>query len=479
MFTTTPLEPATITDKLETECCMDTTHDAAIQKVLRRILVLNLLVAFAKLFIGFFTGAISIIADGFHSLVDGLSNVVALVAQYIAAQPPDERHPYGHRRFEFVATFIIGGFLMLVAWEVLNAAIDRLRSGEAVEVLPESFAVLIGTLGVNVFVVLYERRRGQTLKSPILLADANHTLTDVMVTCSVLVSLVLTEMGFAWADGVVALLIVVLIGWMGWEIISESANVLADAAALPAPTLEQAVSSVPNVGKVLQVRSRGAGDEVYVDVDVQVAPELTADHTYNLENAIENKIHTQFPNVKEVRVSFEPERNGPVDYALLARAIADGLGLSVHEVISIPTEKGMLLDMHVEVARGLTLASAHEKVSALENQLSERDDICEVITHIEPQNRQGAALTHSHNALAIRDQALEIARSLYANAHWHEGTIRLAEGGYALTVHCQLPGSVSLEEAHSIAEQVETRIRADMPIIQRVTIHTEPDDMIY
>lgn len=454
---------------------MSSTHDAAIQKVLRQILVLNLLVAFAKLFIGFFTGAISIIADGFHSLVDGLSNIIALVAQYIAAQPPDEQHPYGHRRFEFVATFIIGGFLMLVAWEVLNAAIDRLRSGESVAVGVESFVILIGTLGVNIFVVLYERSRGKILKSPILLADANHTLTDVIVTCSVLVSLTLTRLGFTWADGVVALLIVVLIGRMGWEIISESANVLADAAALPAPTLEQVVSSVPRVDRVLQIRSRGAGDEIYVDVDVQVAPEMTADHTHNLGSAIENKIHEQFPSVKEVRVSFAPERSGPMDYALLARAIADGLGLGVHEVIPIQTEKGMVLDMHVEVPRGLTLATAHEKVSALENQLIAQDSVSDVITHIEPQNRQGAVLTHAHNAVAIRDQALDVARQLYPSAQWQEATIRLAEGGYALTVHCKLPGMVSVEEAHFIAEQVETRIRADIPLIQRVTIHTEPE----
>lgn len=455
---------------------MPPTHDAAIQKVLRQILILNLLVAFAKLGIGFFTGTLSIIADGFHSLVDGLSNIVALVAQYIAAQPPDEDHPYGHRRFEFIATFIIGGFLLLVAWEVLKAAIDRLRTGETSDVLPASFAVLLGTLAVNIFVVVYERQRGKALNSPILLADATHTLTDVMVTCSVLVSLGLSSLGIEWADGAVALFIVVLIGRMGWRIISESTSVLVDAAALPAPTIQKTILTVPNVDKVLQVRSRGAGDTIFVDVDVQVAPEMTADHTHNLETAIHHKIHEQFPNVKEVRVTFTPERTGAIDYALLARAFADGLGLGVHEVVSVPTEKGVLLEMHVEVPRGLSLVGAHEKVSALENQLMARDDVADVITHIEPQNRHGAALTHSHGALALRDQAVEIATTLYPIADWHDATIRLALGGYALTMHCTLPGEVSLEEAHAIAEQVETRIRADMPLIQRVTIHTEPDE---
>jgi divalent metal cation (Fe/Co/Zn/Cd) transporter len=98
-----------------------------------------------------------------------------------------------------------------------------------------------------------------------------------------------------------------------------------------------------------------------------------------------------------------------------------------------------------------------------------------VVTHIEPRNRHGAALTHSHNALQLRDKAVTIAEELYQQANWHDATIRLTLGGYALTMHCHLPASISVEEAHTIAEQVETRIRADMPSIQRVTIHTEPE----
>ena len=174
---------------------MTSPNDAAIQCVLWRVLLLNLLVAFIKLGVGLATGAISMVADGFHSLVDGLSNVVAIGAQWIAARPPDDEHPYGHRRFEAVATFIIGGLLMLAAWEVLQAAADRLISGGEPEVLPVSFVALIGTLVVNLIVVWYERRRAAALNSRVLAADASHTFTDVLVTCSVIVGLGLVELG--------------------------------------------------------------------------------------------------------------------------------------------------------------------------------------------------------------------------------------------------------------------------------------------
>ncbi len=98
--------------------------------VLARVLALNLAVAFAKLAFGYATGAISIISDGFHSLTDGASNVMALVAMRAARKPPDEDHPYGHRKYETLAAAGIFVFLLLVVIEVLQGALGRLRGGD-------------------------------------------------------------------------------------------------------------------------------------------------------------------------------------------------------------------------------------------------------------------------------------------------------------------------------------------------------------
>jgi len=173
-------------------------------------------------------------------------------------------------------------------------------------------------------------------------------------------------------------------------------------------------------------------------------------------------------------VNFAPHQDKEPDYALRTRAAADGLGLGVQEVIAIPTDDGYNLEMHVEVPEGLSLKTAHEQVTALEAKLTAMDDIQKVVTHIEPASGHGAPLSHSHAALKLRDDAMAIAREMYPDANWHDGQIRLALGGYALTMHCHLPGNISVEEAHHIAEHVETRIRSDLPQIQRVTIHTEP-----
>src|SRR5262245_14675631 len=185
-----------------------------VRRVLLITLGLNILVATAKIIIGLVSGALAITADGVHSTIDASSNLVALVANRIADRPPDADHPYGHRRFETLAGLGIGILLLLTAWEIASNAISRLTTtgGAKAEMTPLDFVVMIGTLGVNLFVTTYEKRQGERLKSQLLVADAMHTRADVYVTVSVLVSMALVAFfNITWADTVTALVIVVLI----------------------------------------------------------------------------------------------------------------------------------------------------------------------------------------------------------------------------------------------------------------------------
>ena len=102
---------------------------SAVVIVLYRVLVLNVLVAVVKIALGYATGAVSILSDGFHSLTDAASNVVALVGVSIARRPPDANHPYGHRKYETIASLGILLFLITVLVQVLGAAYDRLMTG--------------------------------------------------------------------------------------------------------------------------------------------------------------------------------------------------------------------------------------------------------------------------------------------------------------------------------------------------------------
>ena len=166
-----------------------TDRHRSVVRVLRRVLVLNLIVAIAKVSLGYFSGAVSILSDGFHSLADASSNVVALVGVSAAQRPADENHPYGHRKYETMASVAILVFMLLVLSEVARNAIVHLRVPGTPTVLPAGIITMVATLVINVFVVRYEARAGRRLRSEILGADAKHTRSDVWTTIAVLAAL--------------------------------------------------------------------------------------------------------------------------------------------------------------------------------------------------------------------------------------------------------------------------------------------------
>ena len=167
------------------------TRHAEVSLVLIQVLVLNLVVATAKIAFGYASGAISILSDGFHSLTDSASNIVGLVGIRAAGQPPDEDHPYGHRKYETVAAAALTVFLMLLFIEILRNAFNHLSGRTAPTMISiASFVVMLATIGVNLFVVSYESREAERLSSEVLMADAIQTRGDVWSSLTVIFALV-------------------------------------------------------------------------------------------------------------------------------------------------------------------------------------------------------------------------------------------------------------------------------------------------
>ena len=451
-----------------------------VRRVLVITLLLNIVVAVSKIALGFVTGALAITADGFHSLVDSSGNVVGLIANVLAERPPDADHPYGHRRFETIAALSIGGLLLLTAWEIGQGAIERLQGEALPEITLLAFGVMLATLVVNLFVNRYELREGKRLKSQILIADAAHTGADVYVTISVLVSMVLVALGWGWADTVVALVVVLLIARAAWHIVRQTGSVLVDTAPFDPAELRALVEDIPAVQDILRVRSRGPVDAASIDIDVQVAPEMTADQTASITAAIRERLSQNLSGIAEIEVHFAPDYSGERDHALIARACADALGLSTHGVRLIEASGDKVLELHVEVPRGQTLDTAHDQVSQLEHEIQTRlPDVVEVVTHIEPSQTNG---DNSQIDLSLRqtrsleEQARRLLQSNYQNVGWHHLSVRSYLDGFALTTHAELPPRITIESAHAIAESAETLLRTDIPQLSRVTIHTEPFD---
>lgn len=279
----------------------------SIKRVLWVILVLNLGVALAKIVWGTVTKSSAMQADGFHSIFDGASNVVGLVGMSLAGRPADDDHPYGHGKYETYASAIIGAMLLLAAYRIGSEAVNALTGHvQPPTVDAMSFVVMIGTLAVNLFVTMWERRVGKKLGSSILVADASHTGSDVMVSVGVLVSLVLVKMGFPIADPIVALLVSVAIVYTAWGVFRQASATLSDSARIAPAAVCEAALRVPGVKGCHSIRTRGSEAEVYVDLHVQVDSESSVADGHAVAEAVEREVAKSFDNVVDVIAHLEP-----------------------------------------------------------------------------------------------------------------------------------------------------------------------------
>ncbi len=279
-----------------------------VRQVLAAILVANWVVAVAKLVLGLIHQSASVTADGLHSFIDGSSNILGLVAMTAAARPADEDHPYGHGKFEAIASLGIGAMIGIGMLELGRMAMDSLLHDRHPEVSPLMAGVMVFTLLVNLAVTRVERYFGHQLKSSLLLADANHTLSDVFVTLAVLLSLGLVWLGYPRADGVAALLVLVFVAWVAYGIVRQAVGILSDTARLDAAQVSQLTMGVPGVLSCRDVRSRGMEDSVYVDLKIEVAPQLTTEQAHEVADQVEQRLHATFPHVVDVVVHVEPAR---------------------------------------------------------------------------------------------------------------------------------------------------------------------------
>ena len=282
------------------------TRAVEVSTVLYRVLVLNLAVAAAKIALGLTTGAVSVLSDGFHSLTDTASNVVAIIGVRIAGAPPDDEHPYGHRKFETMASVGILLFLLLVLMEVLSAAWQRFRTGGEPTITALTFLVMGATFAVNLAVVFYERRAGARLQSEVLLADAHHTLSDLLTSATVIAALVGVQYGYAWLDPAAALIVAVFIGYACWEIFRSTSGILADRIVIPEEEIRDVVGSVPEVIGCHHIRTRGSADFVFLDLHIWMDAQMPLERAHSLSHVVKDRLMARFPQIKDAIIHIEP-----------------------------------------------------------------------------------------------------------------------------------------------------------------------------
>ncbi|MFA4854291.1 MAG: cation diffusion facilitator family transporter [Candidatus Omnitrophota bacterium] len=285
-------------------------HYQKIRKILLIVLVLNWAVALAKIVYGLSSRCSSMTADGFHSLSDGTSNLIGLLGIHFACQPVDKDHPYGHKKYETLFSLVIAAMLFILSFNLIKEGLRRLHHPVLPQVNLGSFAVILVTLAVNIWVMRYEYKKGAALKSDILVSDSLHTRADIFTSLSVIVSLLAIKLGFPLIDPIITMLISLFIGFSAFKIIRQSSDVLCDTAVfLDDQKIMDIVLKIKGVRACHKIRSRGRIDDIYIDLHVQVNPDMHMDDAHQISYRIEDTIKSQIPGITDVVVHMEPRDN--------------------------------------------------------------------------------------------------------------------------------------------------------------------------
>ncbi|MGN0039000.1 MAG: cation diffusion facilitator family transporter [Coriobacteriales bacterium] len=294
-----------------------------IRKVLTVALLLNIAVSLAKIITGVLTNTLSVRADGIHSIFDGAGSLAGLIGVSLAARPADEDHPYGHSKYETTASLIIGLMLLVAAFNVGSGAVDALLNGSHTQPSTVSIVIMVVTLCINICLSTYERRAGKRLGSSVLGADSKHTLSDALVSISVIVGLVFVNLGFPIADAIATVLVTGAICVTAFEVLRDVNRTFNDSARIEPEKLRTTAMEVRGVVQAHEIRTRGLENEVYVDMHVLVDPNMSIGRAHEIAAHVEEKVQARFPQVCEVMVHLEPATVEELHCPLLEGGLAE------------------------------------------------------------------------------------------------------------------------------------------------------------
>ncbi len=273
-------------------------------------LVANIFLAVGKVTAGIIGSSAAVVADGIHSFTDLVTDLVLLIGTRIWAQPPDERHPHGHRRIETLITAFIGFSLAAVGIGLGWDAVSHLREPRAT--LPTGLALAAAAISVFSKEWLFRWTRVQAVQadSPALMANAWHHRSDAFssIPAVLAVGTAMVFPAFAWVDRLGALVVCVFILWAAWGIFHPALQQLVDAGA-PSDVRDRIGTMALEVDGVVDahaLRTRYVGPKVAVDLHVEVDGSLTVTQGFAIARAVKKHLLANGPSVGDVVIQVEP-----------------------------------------------------------------------------------------------------------------------------------------------------------------------------
>jgi cation diffusion facilitator family transporter len=440
-----------------------------------------------KTFLVLRTGSLGVLSEALHSGLDLIAAIITFLSVRMSDQPADERHLYGHGKFENFSAFVETGLLALTALYIIYEAFNRLFF-HSVHIQPSVTAIVI--LLAALFIDVTRSRRlshvARKYSSEALEADALHFSTDVWSTLVVIAGIGLAWLGEVWnlpwliyADALAALAVAAVILWVGSQLGRRTLDALLDAAPEGLQQeIARAVARMEGVLDVDRVRVRRAGNRHFVDATVSVPRTASLEQVHALSDAIEKRIGEIVPS--DVMVHAEPRAPQGEHLFEAIRAEAQKLGLAIHDLSALQQNGKLFVELHLEVDENLSLRDAHRQATELEDRIRKlRDGPVEVNIHIEPLGRHistpDAGAGEMKQLSASVEQFLNGLTSEYDElVNCHDVHVRQVDHRILVSCHCTMKGTLPITQIHDVTAALEDRVKERFPQIYRVTIHPEP-----
>lgn len=203
-------------------------------------LVANIILAVMKLSIGFLISSIGVIADGFNNLIDSSSSVITLIGFKLSSMPPDREHPHGHGRAEYIGALIVSFLVIFMGLQFIKSSVERVLNPKVVEFEIIPFIFLVLSIGVKVWLALFNRDLAKKINSKSLKAVYTDAVGDVLITSVVVLSIFFGQFTTLPIDGIIGVVISLLILYSGYSLVRETISPLIGEA--PSKELQKAIS---------------------------------------------------------------------------------------------------------------------------------------------------------------------------------------------------------------------------------------------
>ena len=270
----------------------------------------NILLAGIKIGFGIVGRSEALIADGIHSLADLLSDLFVIVAIKLGSREADHDHPYGHRRFETMATVLLGGGLIVVAVGIAWDVIERIQHPEML-LIPDRDTLVIAIISIlaNEWLYQYTKRVAKRTRSKLLLANAWHHRSDAISSVIVLLGIVAVLYGYPFADAVAAVIVAIMIAKIGLSLVLESIKELVDTSLSETQTdaIRKVIKASEGVRSIHLLRTRQMGEDSFIDAHIVVDPKITVSEGHMIADDVRDNLKAQFDDVADVLVHIDPE----------------------------------------------------------------------------------------------------------------------------------------------------------------------------